>query len=144
MIVNTAYIYMGSGGAQVNPNLWQDGGSNYPVVFQKGSSISADGLSLPKNRGAATFSELQLTGFNSLTLSINTRVFIDIPITIEFYNSADQLLGTETVKFKGSTSGTPEPKTANIPSSAKVQNAKIKMTNTSANVSATLFSALLS
>ena len=146
MIVNTAYIYMGSGGGgePVNPNLWQDGVSNYPVVFIKGSSISADGLSLPKNNGAATFSELKLTGFNSLTLSINTRVFIDIPIKIEFLNSSDQLLGTETVTFKGSASVTPAPQTINIPSSAKIQNAKIRMTNTSKNISATLFSALLS
>ena len=144
MIVNTAYIYMGNGGAPVNPNLWQDGVSNYPVVFTKGSSISSDGLYLKKEGGAATFSEVRLTGFNSLTISVNTRVLIDIPIKIEFYNSADQLLGTETVTFKGSGSGTPAPKTVNIPSSAKVQNAKIRMTNTSKNVSATLFSALLS
>ena len=144
MIVNTAYIYMGSGGAQVNPNLWQDGGSNYPVVFQKGSSISADGLYLKKEGGAATFSELRLTGFNSLTISMTTKLFIDAPIKIEFLNSSDQLLGTETVTFKGSTSGTPAPKTVNIPSSAKIQNAKIRMTNTSKNISATLFSALLS
>lgn len=151
MIVNTAYIYMGvggggggGGGTPANPNLWQDGVSNYPVAFTKGSSISADGLKLPKNSGAATFSELQLTGFNSLTISVNTRVVIDIPIKIEFLNSAGQLLGTETVTFKGSQSGTPAPQTVNIPSSAKIQNAKISMTNTSKNVSATLFSALLS
>ena len=144
MIVNTAYIYMGSGGAQVNPNLWQDGGSNYPVVFQKGSSISADGLYLKKEGGAATFSELRLTGFNSLTISMTAKLFIDVPIKIEFLNSSDQLLGTETVTFKGSTSGAPAPKTVNIPSSAKIQNAKIRITNTSKNISATLFSALLS
>ena len=82
MIVNTAYIYMGGGGAEVNPNLWKDGVSNYPVVFTKGSSISAEGLHLPKNGGAATFSELRLTGFNSLTISVNTKVFIDFPIKI--------------------------------------------------------------
>ena len=144
MIVNTAYIYMGSGGAPVNPNLWQDGVSNYPVAFTKGSSISADGLYLKKEGGAATFSELRLTGFNSLTISMTTKLFIDVPIKIEFLNSSDQLLGTETVTFKGSTSGTPEPKTVNIPSSAKIQNAKIRMTNTSKNISATLSSTLLS
>ena len=144
MIVNTAYIYMGSGGgAPINPNLRQDGVSNYPVEFNN-SSISSDGLYLQKNGGNATFSELQLTGFNSLTISVNTRMIIDIPIKIEFFNSAGQLLGKETVTFKVSASGTPAPKTVNIPSSAKIQTAKIRMTNTSKNVSGTLSSAVLS
>ena len=72
MIVNTAYIYMG-GGAAVNPNLWQDGVANYPVEF-KNSSISSNGLKLNKTGSDATFSELQLTGFNSLTISFTSLI----------------------------------------------------------------------
>lgn len=140
MIVNTAYIYMG-GGAAVNPNLWQDGVSNYPVVF-KNSSISSDGLHLPKDVSAATFSELQLTSFNSLTISRdpNVQLFANLNITIEFFNSADQLLGTETATFSRSV----VTQTVNIPSAAKIQNAKIRMTNRNKNYTITLVSALLS
>lgn len=142
MIVNTAYIYMGTGGAPVNPNLWQDGVSNYPVVFANNSSISSDGLHLPKDGGAATFSELQLTGFNSLTISRNPNalLFANHKIRIEFFNSADQLLGTETATF----SKTVETQTVNVPNAAKIQNAKIRITNTNKNTAMTLVSALLS
>lgn len=142
MIVNTAYIYMGRGGAPVNPNLWQDGVSNYPVVFTNGSSISSVGLSLPKDSGAATFSELRLTDFNSLTISRNPDepLFSNLNITIEFFNSEGQLIGTETATF----SKTVKTKTVNIPSSAKMQNAKIRMKNTNLIYTITLVSALLS
>lgn len=141
MIVNTAYIYMG-GGAAVNPNLWQDGVSNYPVVFANDSSISSDGLILKNRGGAATFSELQLTGLNSLTISRpeDSLSFITFNIKIEFFNSADQLLGTETATFKSGTNTN----TVNIPGSAKIQKAKIRMTNPTNNSSITLVSALLS
>lgn len=145
MIVNTAYIYMGAGGGggtPVNPNLWQDGVANYPVEFTN-SSISSDGLNLKKSTGVATFSELQLTGFNSLTISPPPNpVFVDIPIVIEFFNSAGQKLGTETVTFKFGEGA--QPQTVNIPSSAKIQNAKIRIKNNSRNASITLSSALLS
>ena len=145
MIVNTAYIYMGSGGGTpVNPNLWQDGVSNYPVEFTN-SSISSTGLELTKNGASATFSELQLTGFNSLTTSLKpgTILFGSSSIKIEFLNTAGQVLGAETVKYKGDGTAL-EPKTVNIPSSAKIQNAKIRITNTSSYSSITLTSAVLS
>ena len=142
MIVNTAYIYMGNGGAPVNPNLWQDGVSNYPVVFTNNSSISSNGLSLTKDGGSATFSELRLTDFNSLTISRDpdAMLFANLNITIEFFNSSGQLLGTETATFSRSV----VTQTVNIPSAAKIQNAKIAMTNTWKNNPITLVSALLS
>lgn len=143
MIVNTAYIYMGSGGGggtPANPNLWQDGVSNYPVTFTKHSSISSNGVLLSEG-GSATFSELQLTGYNSLTLSRVVGSFASpIDIKIEFLNSEGQLLGEATAAFKSDT----QPKTVNIPSAAKIQNAKIRMTNTSKIVPVTLSSAVLS
>ena len=142
MIVNTAYLYMGGGGAPVNPNLWQDGVSNYPVVFTNNSSISSNGLKLTKDGGAATFSELQLTGFNSLTISRDpdALLFYNLAVTIEFFNSAGQLIGTETATFSNNV----KTQTVNIPSSAKIKNAKIAMTNTWKNNPITLVSALLS
>ena len=141
MIVNTAYIYMGvGGGTPVNPNLWQDGVSNYPVTFTKQSSISSNGVLLSEG-GSATFSELQLTGYNSLTLSRVTGSFaMPVDIKIEFLDSEGQLLGTETAEFKSDT----KPQTVNIPGSAKIQNAKIRMTNTPRKFPVTLSSAVLS
>ena len=138
MIVNTAYIYMGNGGAPVNPNLWQDGVSNYPVVFTN-SSISSDGLLL-SGTSDATFSELTLTGFNSLTLSGSANtVFSSISITVEFFNSTGKLLGTETAAFSKSA----ETKAVNIPSSAKIKNAKIKFTKATSANTVTINSAVL-
>ena len=143
MIVNTAYIYMGSGGGgggTVNPNLWQDGVSNYPVTFTKQSSISSDGVLLTEG-GSATFSELQLTGYNSLTLSRVIGSYASpVDIKIEFLNSEGQLLGKETAAFKFNT----QSQTVNIPGSAKIQNAKIRMTNTSKMSPVTFSSAVLS
>ena len=138
MIVNTAYIYMG-GGAAVNPNLFQDGVSNYPVVFTNGSSISSEGVIL-KSRGSATFSELPLTDFNSLTLSVRIKGADGTILPIEFYDASGSKIGTESANFSGS-GGT---KPVNIPSSAKIENAKIKITNQSGIATITISSALLS
>lgn len=124
MIVNTAYIYMGDGAA-VNPNLWQDGVSNYPATFTGGCQISRDGLYFPSPAGDATFSELPLTNFNTLT--ITGRVFYDMPlqtnISIEFYSRDNVLIGTSgaTITTYGATAA------INIPSSAKIKNARIKI-----------------
>ena len=143
MIVNTAYIYMGSGGGggePVNPNLWQDGVSNYPVEFTGSCSISSAGLNFITSPGSATFSELTLTGFNSLTLSGSANtVFSSISITVEFFNSTGKLLGTETAAFSKSV----ETKAVNIPSSAKIKNAKIKITKATSANTVTINSAVL-
>ena len=141
MIVNTAYIYMGTGGAPINPNLWQDGVSNYPVEFNN-SSISSNGVQLTKNGGAVTFSELSLTDFNSLTISRPSDYTSGLYVSVEikFFNSSDQLLGTENASFNSKETVA----AVNIPSSAKIQKAKISMTNKSKNNAITLVSALLS
>ena len=126
MIVNTAYIYMGDGGGTpVNPNLWQDGVSNYPVVFTN-SSISSAGLNFNSAPGDATFSELTLTQFNSLTLSGRTTsggMNPKVEISIEFYTGDNVLIGTRSATFLKSETGV----AVDIPSSAKIQNAKIKI-----------------
>ena len=146
MIVNTAYIYMGSGGGggePVNPNLWQDGVSNYPVVFTGGCSISAGGLNFTQKPCDATFSELTLTQFNSLTLSGRTSASgmnPKVEIGIEFYSSDNVLIGTTTAAFSQSGNSV----TIDIPSSAKIQNAKIKMKNAAYGYPSTLSSAVLS
>ena len=141
MIVNTAYIYMGNGGGggtPANPNLWQDGVSNYPVEFTN-SSISADGLLLNKN-ATATFSELQLTDFANLKISGKNGQLLNIEIKFEFFDSSDQLLGTRIATFPPSTST----RTVEVPRKARIKNAKIKITNTTTRYSVTLISAVLS
>ena len=142
MIVNTAYIYMGSGGTPVNPNLWQDGVSNYPVVFTN-SSISAEGLKFISAPGDATFSELTLKSFNNLTLSGRTTLGgmnPKVEISIEFYSSDNVLIGTTTATFSKSGNSV----AVDVPSSAKIQNAKIKITKNTFDFTLTLSSALLS
>ena len=143
MIVNTAYIYMGSGGAPVNQNLWQDGVSNYPVVFTGDCSISAGGLNFTQKPCDATFSELTLTQFNSLTLSGRTSaqgLNPKVEIGIEFYSSDNVLIGTTTATFSKSENSV----TVDIPSSAKIQNAKIKIKKSVYGYPSTLSSAVLS
>lgn len=147
MIINTAYIYMGvgggGGGTPANPNLWQDGVSNYPVVFTDGCSISSEGLNFTQTPGEATFSELPLTQFNRLTLSGRTSgPFINakVEINIEFYSSDNVLIGTTTAVFTKSGNSV----TVDIPSSAKIQNAKIKIKKSAYGYPSTLSSAVLS
>ena len=142
MIVNTAYIYMG-GGAAVNPNLWQDGVANYPVEFKGACSISSAGLNFTSAPGDATFSELQLTYFNSLTLTgrrISGGNLSEVDIGISFYSSDNILIGTTTATFSKSGNSV----AVDIPSSANIPNAKIKIEKSSYNANATLSSALLS
>ena len=148
MIVNTAYIYMGVGGGggggvgtPANPNLWKDGVSNYPVVFTD-SKITASGLNFISVPGEATFSELTLTQFNSLTLSGRTTQGVNqkVEIGIEFYSSDNVLIGTTTAEFPRSEKSV----TVDIPSSAKIQNAKIKIKKTDYVSSLTFSSAVLS
>lgn len=141
MIVNTAYFYMG-GGAAVNPNLWQDGVSNYPVEFTY-SSISSEGLKFTSAPGAATFSELPLTHFNSLTLTGRRNSGgsqADVNIDISFYSSDNMLIGAKTATFLKSGNSV----AVDIPSSAKIPNAKIKIEKSKYGADATLSSALLS
>ena len=144
MIVNTAYIYMGSGGGggePANPNLWQNGVSNYPVEFTN-SSIKPDGLKFITKQGDATFSELPLTYFNRFTLTgrITSGPTRTTEIGIEFYSSDNVLIGTTTAEFPKSEKSV----TVDIPSSAKIQNAKIKIKKTDYYTSLTFSSALLS
>ena len=143
MIVNTAYIYMGSGGGgtPVNQNLWQDGVSNYPVELTN-STITATGLKFITRPGDATFSELPLTYFNRLTLTgrITSGPTRTTEISIEFYSSDNVLIGTTTAEFPKSEKSV----TVNIPSSAKIQNAKIKIKKTDYSSSLTFSSAVLS
>ena len=144
MIVNTAYIYMGSGGGggePANPNLWQNGVSNYPVEFTN-SSIKAEGLIFVTGRGDATFSELPLKYFNRLTLTghITNGPTRTSEISIEFYSSDNVLIGTTTAKFARSEKSV----TVDIPSSAKIQNAKIKIKKTDYSSSLKFSSAVLS
>ena len=145
MIVNTAYIYMGSGGGgggePANPNLWQSGVSNYPVELTN-SSINATGLKFITGLGDATFSELPLTYFNRLTLTgrITSGPSRTSEISIEFYSIDNVLIGTTTAEFPKSEKSV----TVDIPSSAKIQNAKIKIKKTDYYSSLTFSSALLS
>ena len=150
MIVNTAYIYMGvggggggGGGTPANPNLWKDGVSNYPVVFTD-SKITASGLNFISVPGEATFSELTLTQFNSLTLSGRTSsqqgLKPKVEIGIEFYSSDNVLIGTTTATFSKSGNSV----TVDIASSAKIQNAKIKIKKAAYGFPSTLSSAVLS
>ena len=144
MIVNTAYIYMGSGGGGGEPanlNLWQNGVSNYPVELTN-SSIKANGLNFITGLGDATFSELPLKYFNRLTLTgrITNGPSRTSEISIEFYRSDNVLIGTTTADFPRSEKSV----TVDIPSSAKIQNAKIKIKKTDYYSSLTFSSALLS
>ena len=144
MIVNTAYIYMGNGGGggePANPNLWQNGVSNYPVELTN-STITATGLNFITGLGDATFSELPLTYFNRLTLTgrITNGLNRTSEISIEFYRSDNVLIGTTTAEFPRSEKSV----TVDIPSSAKIQNAKIKIKKTDYPSSLTFSSALLS
>ena len=149
MIVNTAYIYMGAGGGggggggtPVNPNLWQDGIANYPVELTD-ASISSAGLNFKLTPGAATFSELPLTYFNKLALTGRTAgggVTGKVEININFYSGDNVLLGTATATFTKSGNSI----AVDIPSSAKIQNAKIKIEKSAYGNSLTLSSALLS
>lgn len=126
MIVNTAYPFMGEKGPSVNPYLWQDGVSNYPVQFTR-ANISIEGLKINSNGGSATFSEMTLTKFTSLTITGEGSANMgSVAVNIEFY-SDDALIGKETVNF--SKSG--NTRNVNIPISARVKNAKIKMSNKS-------------
>ena len=144
MIVNTAYIYMGNGGGggePANPNLWQNGVSNYPVELTN-STITATGLNFITGLGDATFSELPLTYFNRLTLTgrLTNGPTRTSEISIEFYRSDNVLIGTTTAEFPRSEKSV----TVDIPSSAKIQNAKIKIKKTDYPSSLTFSSALLS
>lgn len=144
MIVNTAYIYMGrGGGTPVNPNLWQDGVSNYPAALNK-STITTDGLVFTSAAGTAIFSDLPLTHFNGLKLSGRTAgatISAKVTVEIEFYDSNDTLLGNANATFSKSGGSV----SLNIPTSAKVSNAKIKIAkNYTSGITLTLISAMLS
>ena len=146
MIVNTAYIYMGSGGGgggtPANPNLWQDGVANYPVELTD-CSITATGLKFITRTGDATFSELPLTHFNSLTLTghrVSGGSISEVDIGISFYSSDNVLIGSTTATFSKSGNSV----VVNIPSSAKIPNAKIKIEKAKYSSDAILSSALLS
>ena len=143
MFVYPAYIYMSNGGTPANPNLWQDGVSNYPATLDK-SNITTAGLVFTTNAGTAIFSDLPLTHFNSLKLSGHTAgagMSAKVSVEIEFRDSNDTLLGNASATFSKSGDSV----SMNIPTSAKVPNAKIKIAkNYTPSATLTLISAMLS
>lgn len=67
MIVNTAYPFMIAKTPAANPNLFENGVSNYQTAFTN-ASLDASGLSL-QNSGKASFYNIPLSNFSILNFS---------------------------------------------------------------------------
>ena len=67
MIVNTAYPFMIAKTPAANPNLFENGVSNYQTAFTN-ASLDASGLSL-QNSGKASFYSIPLSNFSILNFS---------------------------------------------------------------------------
>ena len=81
MIVNTAYPFMIAKTPAANPNLFENGVSNYQTAFNR-ASLDTSGLKLQTN-ATADFYGIPLSKFSILNFSGNGGAFSKSTIYIE-------------------------------------------------------------
>ena len=81
MIVNTAYPFMIARTPAANPNLFENGVSNYQTAFTN-ASLDTSGLSLQPN-ATADFYNIPLSKFSILNFSGKSNTFAKSTIYIE-------------------------------------------------------------
>ena len=81
MIVNTAYPFMIAKTPAANPNLFENGVSNYQTSFT-GASLDTSGLNLQPN-ATADFYNIPLSKFSILNFSGKSNTFAKSTIYIE-------------------------------------------------------------
>ena len=125
MIVNTAYIYMGSAGGPVNPVIFQGTEINYSY---SGTNFTetAEGF---KMSGASelTFTGVDLSTFNRLHVEAHNTSSSNVSLTVNFIDNSGNVSASITKRFDGnSNSGN----SYTIPSEYKKPRAKIKLSST--------------
>lgn len=81
MIVNTAYPFMIAKTPAANPNLFENGVSNYQTAFTN-ASLDTSGLNL-QSGGIADFYGIPLSKFSILNFSGKSAAFAKVTIYIE-------------------------------------------------------------
>ena len=125
MIVNTAYIYMGSAGGPVNPVIFQGTEINYSY---SGTNFTetAEGF---KMSGASelTFTGVDLSTFNRLHVEAHNTSSSNVSLTVNFIDNSGNVSASITKRFDGH-SGSGNSYT--IPSEYRKPRAKIKLSST--------------
>ena len=139
MIVNTAYIYMGGGGAAVNPVIFSQNEINYKYTGTN-FKITADGYIEMDSNSELMFENLDLTTFEKLAVKAKNDYPRDLYLTANVIDSSGNASSDIKLRFYGYNTATPK---INIPTEFKRAKMKIKFSLAGSGL-LTLQSAILS
>ena len=125
MIVNTAYIYMGSTGGPVNPVIFQGTEINYRYSGTNFTETT-EGFKMP-GASELTFTGVDLSTFNRLHVEALNTSGSNVSLTVNFIDTSGNVSASITKRFDGhSISGN----SYTIPSEYRKPRAKIKLSST--------------
>ena len=139
MIVNTAYIYMGDGGAVVNPVIFSQNEINYKYTGTN-FKITSDGYIEIDSNSELTFENLDLTTFEKLAVRAKNDYPRTINLTANVIDSSGNVSSDIKLSFLAQQTQT---KRFDIPAEFKKAKMKIKFSIAGTAV-LTLQSAILS
>lgn len=139
MIVNTAYIYMGGGGAAVNPVIFSQNEINYKYTGTN-FKITSDGYIEMDSNSELIFENLDLTTFEKLAVKVENNYPRDQYLTANVIDSSGNVSADISMRFYGNNTSTNR---FNIPPEFKKTKMKIKF-SLAGRALLTLQSAILS
>lgn len=125
MIVNTAYIYMGSAGGPVNPVIFQQNEINYSYSGTNFTETT-EGF---KMTGASEliFTGLDLSNFEKLAIQGKNSASSNVTLTINFIDNSGNVSANINQRFSD---GSISSRTCTIPAEYKKPKTKIKFSTT--------------
>ncbi len=125
MIVNTAYIYMGSAGGPVNPVIFQGNEINYSYSGTNFTETT-EGFKMTGD-SELMFTGIDLSTFNRLRVEAHNSSSSNVSLTINFIDNSGNVSAGITKRFDGNSSSG---NSYTIPPEYRKPRAKIKLSST--------------
>lgn len=138
MIVNPAYAFYAKKEPLPDFSLWQGGVVNVPYSVNNARWNSGSNTFLIYSGGYTDFT-VNAKGYSKFLLQISAGNIYGGTVNISFYNSGGDLISTISQNITQYN----KTYTLDIPNSARIANAKIRIQNTSSGISCTMYGAIL-
>lgn len=102
MIVNTAYIYMGSAGGPPNPVIFQDDEINYKYSGTN-FTVTTNGFQMLTGDSELEFSGLDLSNFEKLSIWVRNGSSSYVTLTINFIDNSGTVSANNTWRISDKT-----------------------------------------
>lgn len=125
MIVNTAYIYMGSAGGPANPVIFQQNEINYKYSGTN-FTVTTNGYIELQSNSELVFSGLDLSNFEKLSVEVRNGLSSTVTLTINFIDRSGNVSANNTWRID---SKTVTSRAFTIPTEYKKPKTKIKFSS---------------